>query len=104
MEPVANLRARAKIAAGWRGLSSNLHELRRMIVANIGIGALPLHVARRDVDLGRLRQLPPYDDLPLVNIYLLTNPARHLSDAEAAFLSVCDDAITEVNLDDRTYQ
>ena len=104
LEPVAELRARAKIAAGWRGLSSNLHELRRMIVANVGIGALPLHVARRDVDLGRLRQLPPYDDLPLVNIYLLTNPARHLSDAEAAFLALCGDAITEANLDDRTYQ
>jgi len=104
LEPVARLRARAKIAAGWRGLSSNLHELRRMIIANIGIGALPLHVAQRDVDLGRLRQLPPYDDLPLVNIYLVTNPARRLSDAEAAFLSICNDALTEANLDARTYR
>lgn len=104
LEPVARLRARAKIAAGWRGLSSNLHELRRMIVADIGIGALPLHVARRDVDLGRLRQLPPFDDLPLVNIYLVTNPVRRLSDAEAAFLSVCEEALTEADLEDRTYR
>jgi len=104
LAPVARLRARAKINTGWRGLSSNLHELRRMIVAGVGIGALPLHVARRDVDLGRLRQLPPYDDLPLVNIYLLTNPARRLSDAEAAFLAACDDALTEAKLEDRTYR
>ncbi len=104
LEPVARLRARAKIAAGWRGLSSNLHELRRMIVANVGIGALPLHVARRDVDLGRLRQLPPYDELPLVNIYLLTNPARRLSEAEAAFLSVCDEALAEADIEERTYR
>lgn len=104
LEPVARLRARAKIAAGWRGVSSNLHELRRMIVSDVGIGALPLHVAQRDVDLGRLRQLPPYDNLPMVNIYLLTNPARRLSDAEAAFLSMCDDAMREVPLEERTYR
>ena len=104
LEPVARLRARAKIVAGWRGLSSNLHELRRMIVAGIGIGALPLHVARRDVDLGRLRQLPPYADLPLVNIYLLTNPVRRLSDAETAFLSVCEQALAEADLEERTYR
>jgi DNA-binding transcriptional LysR family regulator len=103
LEPVARLRARAKIASGWRGVSSNLHELRRMIVADVGIGALPLHVAQRDVDLGRLRQLPPYEDLPLVNIYLLTNPARRLSDAEAAFLSACDEAMVRVDIDKRTY-
>lgn len=102
LEPVARLRARARIAASWRGLSSNLHELRRMIVADIGIRALPLHVAQRDVDLGRLRQLPPYDDLPLVNIYLLMNPARRLSDAEAAFLSSCEAAIASTDLGDRT--
>ena len=104
LEPVARLRARARIATGWRGLSSNLHEVRRMIVADIGIGALPLHVAQRDVDLGRLRQLPPYEDLPLVNIYLVTNPARRLSNAEAAFLSLCDDALTEADLEERTYR
>ncbi|MBR9844058.1 MAG: LysR family transcriptional regulator [Rhodobacteraceae bacterium] len=103
LEPVARLRARAKIASGWRGVSSNLHELRRMIIADIGIGALPLHVAQRDVDLGRLRQLPPYDDLPLVNIYLLTNPARRFSDAEAAFLSACEEAIDRVGMEQRTY-
>lgn len=103
LEPVARLRARAKITTGWRGVSSNLHELRRMIVANIGIGALPLHVARRDVDLNRLRQLPPYDNLPLVNIYLLTNPNRRMSDAEAAFLSECERAIAHIDLDQRTY-
>ena len=40
----------------------------RLFGADVGIGALPLHVARRDIGLGRLGQRPPYDDLPLVNI------------------------------------
>ena len=47
---------------------------------------------------------PPYDGLPVVNIYLLTNPARRVSDAEAAFLSTCDDALTEASLEARTYR
>ncbi|KFE34520.1 LysR family transcriptional regulator [Thioclava atlantica] len=102
--PVALLRARAKLAPGWRGVSSNLHELRRMIVAGVGIGALPLHVAKRDVDSGRLRQLPPYDDLPMVNIYLLTNPLRKQSDAEAAFLDACHEAMRQTDLETRTYE
>lgn len=101
--PVAQLRARAKLAPGWRGVSSNLHELRRMIVAGLGIGALPLHVARPDVARGKLRQLPPYDALPLVNIYLLTNPMRKFSDAETAFLAAFQDTIAKVDLAARTY-
>ncbi len=104
LEPVARLRARAKIASGWRGVSSNLHELRRMIVAGIGIGALPVHVAERDVALGRLRQLPPYDNLPLVNIYLLSNPERRMSEAETAFLAACEGMIASVDLEARTYR
>lgn len=101
--PVARLRSRAKIMTGWNGVSADLHELRRMIMANIGIGALPLHVARADIDNGRLRQLPPYDDLPLVNIYLLTNPRRKKSEAEQAFLAMCEDAIAAVAIEERTY-
>lgn len=104
LEPVARLRARAKIATGWSGVSFNLHELRRMIIANIGIGALPIHVAKADVEAGRLRQLPPFDALPLVNIYLLTNPRRRLSEAETTFLSMCNDVMATVDLDTRTYQ
>ena len=104
LRAVAQLRNRAKLAPGWRGVSSSLHELRRMIVAGIGIGALPLHVAQPDVDNGRLRQLPPYDDLPMVNIYMVTNPRRNFSEAEVAFLSACTALLTETDLEDRTYR
>lgn len=104
LEPVARLRARARISAGWSGVSPNLHELRRMIVADVGIGALPVHVARHDVELGQLRQLPPYDGLPLIRIYLLTNPSRRLSDPESAFQSDCERMITNTGVDERTYR
>ncbi|SDJ66270.1 LysR family transcriptional regulator [Aliiruegeria lutimaris] len=104
LNPVARLRERAKIETRWSGVSSNLHELRRMIVADIGIGALPLHVANTDVKLGKLRQLPPYDGLPLINIYLLTNPVRRLSPPEAAFLSACREMINQTDISERTYR
>jgi len=100
---VGRLRERAGLAAGLRGVSSSLPEVRRMIVANIGIGALPVHVARRDIRLGALWQLPPYSQLPMVEIYLLTNPRRSLSPPETAFLAMVDTMLGEVPVAERTY-
>lgn len=103
LEAMSRLRTRLRLARSWRGVSSSLNEIRRMIMANIGIGALPLHVAKQDVEAGRLRQLPPYDDLPLVNIYLISNPTRRLSVAEATFLSACAEELSAINITERTY-
>ncbi len=103
LEAIARLRARAGFSNSWRGVSSSLNEIRRLIMANVGVGALPLHVAKQDVAAGHIRQLPPYDDLPMVNIYLISNPGRRHSDAEAAFLSACEAEISVVPLNERTY-
>jgi DNA-binding transcriptional LysR family regulator len=103
LEAISRLRARAGLANSWRGVSSNLTEIRRLIMANIGIGALPLHVAERDVLAGYVRQLPPFDDLPQVSIYLITNPARRQSEAEAAFLTACKTELAKISLEERTY-
>lgn len=103
LEVIAHLRARAGFANTWRGVSSSLNEIRRMIISNVGIGALPLHVARQDVLAGHIRQLPPYDALPMVNIYLVTNPARRQSDAEAAFLTACNAEFAAIDIEERTY-
>lgn len=103
LSAVAQLRARAELSAGWQGVSSNLPELRRMIMANIGIGALPVHVAARDVAAGRLRQLPPFNDLPAVDIYLLSNPRTNKSEAETVFLAELNKMMEEVPLSERTY-
>ncbi|MCE8511986.1 LysR family transcriptional regulator [Ruegeria pomeroyi] len=103
LEAVSHLRARAGLANSWRGVSSSLNEIRRMIMANIGIGALPLHVAQQDVDCGHIRQLPPYDELPMVKIYLITNPVRRQTDAEAAFLAACEAEFARIDIAERTY-
>lgn len=103
LQSVARLRARAGLSAGARGISSNLTEIRRMIVSGIGIGALPLHVAQRDVAEGRLWQVPPTEGLPAVDIYLLSNPRRTRSRAESAFLDMCREVLADTPFEDRTY-
>lgn len=103
LDAVARLREQVRLEPGLRGVSSNLPEVRRMIIANIGIGALPVHVAERDVKLGQLRQLPPYKHLPAVDIYLLTNPRRKMSPPEAALLALYVSLIETAPLSHRTY-
>lgn len=103
LHAISRLRVRLGLASSWRGVSSSLNEIRRLIMANVGIGALPLHVAQQDVDAGKIRQLPPYDNLPMVNINLISNPARRQSDAEAEFLSACIAELNAIDIEERTY-
>jgi DNA-binding transcriptional LysR family regulator len=100
---VAHLRRRLQMRQDPKGLSSNLPEVRRMIVANIGIGALPLHVARKDVKSGLLWQVPPYKALPTVDIHMLTNPRRSMNHAERALLEMLTAELDAVPLSERTY-
>ncbi|RWC70420.1 MAG: LysR family transcriptional regulator [Mesorhizobium sp.] len=103
LRPVALLRSEAKLNADVVGVSSSLEEVRRMIVAGLGIGPLPLHVARRDVADGMLWRLPPYDAPPAIDIFLLTNPDKAMNRAEKALLSGIQVLIAETPLQDRIY-
>ncbi len=100
---VALLRRKLGMHPDPKGLSSNLPEVRRMIVANIGIGALPVHVARKDMELGNLWQVPPYSDLPVIDIHMLTNPKRSMNRAETALLKMLHAELEAVPLTERTY-
>lgn len=57
-----------------------------MISAGLGIGPLPIHVAEREVRDGLLWRLPPYDDPPAIDIFLVTNPRARLTRTEQAFI------------------
>ncbi len=74
-----------------------------MIVAGLGIGPLPLHVARRDVEDGLLWRLPPYESPPGIDIFLLTNQKKAMNRAEQALLSGLRRLIEDIPLEDRTY-
>jgi len=92
LRPIALLRAEANLEGRIVGVSSHLEEVRRMIIAGLGIGPLPVHVVERDVRDGRLWQLPPYEDPPAIDIFVVTNPRMRWSQAERLFA----DALTEM--------
>ncbi len=86
MGNVTALRAQASIGQFVRGQSSNVYELRRMIEIGLGIGFLPLHLAISHEKSGSLWRLPPFDEVPSADIYLICNPATNFSSAERIFI------------------
>lgn len=101
---VRQLRERANLEAEPRAVSANLLEVRRMIIAGIGIGALPLHVAREDVEAGLLWPVLPERELRETDICLVTQPKRALDRAEQTFLAELQRLIAEVPLAERSYR
>lgn len=86
LRPVAMLRAQLQMNGRIVGISSNLEEVRRMIVAGLGIGPMPIHVVEREVRDGLLWRLPPFEAPPAIDIFLVTNPRATLSRAEHLFV------------------
>ncbi|KAA5606415.1 LysR family transcriptional regulator [Roseospira marina] len=86
LSPLAVFRAKEGFAGRVIGASSNLDEVRRMIVCGLGIGPLPEHIAAPDVAAGRLWPLPPEEGVAPVDIHVAWNPSARLLPAEQAFL------------------
>ncbi|MCM2561160.1 LysR family transcriptional regulator [Lutimaribacter sp. EGI FJ00015] len=103
LRPVALLRRQSALDQTVVGRSSQLEEVRRMILCGLGIGALPVHVAARDVADGLLWRLPPYDDPPAVDIFLVANPRKRLNRAEALMIDDLRRSIATMPLGARTY-
>jgi len=103
LRPIALLREQAELDARIAGVSSNLEEVRRMIIANMGIGPLPIHVVERDVKDGLLWRLPPYEGPPVIDIFVVTNPKARLNRAEERFTGLLLDKIERTPIDERTY-
>lgn len=104
LRPVALMRAQAELEDRVVGVSSNLEEVRRMIVAGLGIGPLPVHVARRDVEAGILWRLPPYEAPPAIDIFVVTNPRSRLNRAEFNLTSMLIERIESVPFEQRDYR
>jgi DNA-binding transcriptional LysR family regulator len=103
LQPVALLRVQADFDRNIAGMSSNLEEIRRMVMAGVGIGALPVHVVEREVKDGLLFRLPPYENLPPINIWLVRHPGASLNQAEREFLRMLDERIDVTPIESRTY-
>lgn len=104
LKPVTVMRAQAELGDKVTGLSSHLEEVHRMIVAGIGIGPLPVHVAARDVRDGLLWQVPPYDELPALDVHVVWNRHAAKNRAEELLIGGLLDAIEATPIEDRTYR
>ena len=104
LRPVTLMRAEAHLSDRVVGTSAHLEEVRRMIIAGLGIGPLPIHVVRRDLEDGQLWQLPPYEDLRKIDVYVVWNPKVQLNRAEQAFLEALIARIDRTDIGERTYR
>lgn len=104
LRPVALLRSKWGLDYDIVGRSSQLEEVRRMIQCGMGVGSLPIHVVKPDVAAGRLWRLPPYQDPPEVDIFLVTNPAKGVNRAENLMIRQIKDVIASTPLEQRTYR
>lgn len=104
LRPVALLRAQAELEDRVIGVSSSLEEVRRMIVAGLGIGPLPIHVAQRDVEAGLLWRLPPFDEPPAIDIHVVTNPGTRFNRAEANLITMLREAVARIPFAERDYR
>jgi DNA-binding transcriptional LysR family regulator len=103
LRPVALLRRQYELDQRIIGQSSQLEEVRRMILCGLGIGPLPVHVVEKDVKEGLLWRLPPYKNPPAVDIYLVTNPKKRLNRAEDLIIKRLKASITDIPMEQRTY-
>lgn len=103
LRPVAIMRAEAELDDRIVGTSANLEEVRRMIIAGLGIGPLPVHAVRRDIEDGQLWQLPPYDRMPAIDVHVVWNPRARMNRAEEAMLAELIARIEATPMSQRTY-
>jgi DNA-binding transcriptional LysR family regulator len=103
LRPIAMLRAEADFDENVAGMSTNLEEIRRMVTAGLGIGALPIHVVERDVRDGLLFRLPPYENPPAIDIWLVRHPEARVNRAEAEFTRLLLERVAETPRSERIY-
>lgn len=100
---VTELRREVGLDTRVVGQSTHLEEVRRMIVAGLGIGPLPLHVVEEDIKLHKLWRLPPYAAPPAIDVHLAWHPKARHNRAEAAFLQQLQRLIAQTPLAERIY-
>ncbi len=85
LEPMVALRDGAGLGSWTVGSSPHLEEVRRLIVAGVGIGILPLDAAQ-PVAPEQLWLISTLNGRLGADVYFVTNPDAELNAAETAFL------------------
>jgi DNA-binding transcriptional LysR family regulator len=88
LEPMSMLSESLGLGERISGTSANLEEVRRMIIAGLGIGILPLMAVRDEVKSGLLWPLE-VSGCPLgADVFLVTYPERSYTRAEQHFIDL----------------
>ena len=103
LAPIARLRQRENFNGPVLGLFTNLEEVKRLIKVGFGFGPLPIHVVAADIEARQLWQLPPYENPPAADVYLVTKRSARGSRAETLLVDRLLAAIAAVPLGERTY-
>lgn len=93
LEPMAVLREGAGLGTRVIGSSSNLEEVRRMIISGLGIGVLPTAAASNQVASGDLWQLNITNYHIGADVFLITNPNVILRPVDEKFIEVVDELL-----------
>ncbi len=101
--PVALLRQQEGFEGQTVGTSSNLEEVKRLIIAGFGFGPLPIHVVEEDVRAGRLWRLPPYENTPVIDVHVVYDGSARRSRAENLLLAELRQTIATIPFEQRTY-
>ncbi len=67
------------------GTSSNIEEIRRMVIAGMGLSWLPDHMIVRDIEAQLLRRLPPDEGVAEIDVFFVWSAQRKLTAPEQAF-------------------
>lgn len=94
-EPMNALRDSAGLGRYVIASSPHLEELQRLIGAGIGIGLLPVAAVEASVYASRLKRIPFEHHALGADLYLVTNPSQQLEKAEAAFLEMLLEIISD---------
>lgn len=95
LDDIARLRAEHSFWGQLAAVSANEEEIRRLILTGVGFGALGLETARPYVEQGQLFQLPPYDQLPISKVYLVTPENNLMSEIEKRFLTMLRNTVKQ---------
>ncbi|WP_343035842.1 LysR family transcriptional regulator [Sulfitobacter maritimus] len=94
LEPMSVLREGTRLGDRINGLSTNIEEVRRMIVAGLGIGILPLKTAQDDIRRGDLWPLQITDEPIGADVYLVHAPIEKLAPSERKFVEIAQELLT----------
>ncbi|MFJ3056394.1 LysR family transcriptional regulator [Herbaspirillum sp. NPDC087042] len=102
LSPLTVFRDQQGFTGHIAGTSPHVEEIRRMVVAGVGLSFLPEHLIRQDVADGQLKVLPLGGPVAEIDVFLTWHRQRKLSVPEQAFLASFERFLQRVPLEART--